>query len=381
MRTMRYFDHNATTPLSEAARSAWLEANDSYWLNPSSPYRGAAAVRVRMDACRVSLAERFEVEPDRIVYTSGATEANNAVIRHWVGCIDSDLKVGVNPTEHPSVLEPARALLNERVEWLEVDENGCVVVEALEALMRAGRLGAVSVMAANNETGVIQPWPKIAELCKEFSIPLHCDASQWVGKLPLKGLSQCSYVSACGHKFGAPKGVGFLVLPDVQDPCRLLLGGAQEGGHRAGTEDFAGVLAVNAALGAAIVGNVSGRDAFIRSVKDSIPGVRIIGEGTPRLWNTVSVVMPRNESARWIAQLERAGFQLSAGAACSTGKSTLSEVLLRLGLSESAAGRVLRVSSGSSTTLADWEALAEAIANVWRQLADEASASNVIAID
>lgn len=383
MAEIRYFDYNATTPLAEVARSAWLAANDSYWLNASSPYRAASAVRVRLEAARSELAARFGVPAERIIYTSGATEANNAVIRHWSHSLDSALKVGVNPTEHPSVIEPAKALLGGQIEWLPIDASGRVDLDALEALLSSGSLGAVSVMAANNETGVLQPWSEIAAFCRRFEVPFHCDASQWVGKLPIDGLSACTYVTACGHKFGGPKGIGFLILPDAQDVCRLLHGGVQEGGHRAGTEDLSSALAMNAALEVATCAAARLRDEFIDAVRVALPDVVVVGEGAPRLWNTVLLIMPKHSSVRWIRLLERAGFLVSAGSACSTGKSSRSDVLLSLGLSEAAAGRVLRISSWSCTTPDDWATLAAAIVDASEQMdADAAEPSGrVIQID
>ncbi len=380
---LRYFDHNATTPLAEVAQAAWLEASKTQWLNPSSPYRGAAAVRVRLDAGRASLAEQFGVVPERVVFTSGATEANNAVIRHWASNLPSEARVAINPMEHPSVLEAAKASLGARVDWLPVSETGQVDLDAVAERVQSGAVQAVSVMAANNETGVIQPWQAIARICREAGIPYHCDAAQWIGKMPLDGLSDCTYLTACAHKFGGPKAVGFLILPGAGDACRILCGGVQEGGHRAGTEDVAGIFAMLAALEGARVGAVDLRDAFVARVTEAIPGTRVVGWDAPRLWNTVSLLMPKHLSVRWIRALEKAGCLLSAGSACSTGKSTVSHVLLAMGIGEAAAGRVLRVSASASTEAADWVALSDAMVGAYETLNREAdsSSSRVISID
>lgn len=379
----RYFDHNATTPLSDVAKVAWLDASQEQWLNPSSPYRAAAAVRVRYEAARESLAERFEVASGRVVFTSGATEANNAVLRHWARSLPDGGRVGINPTEHPSVIEAAKVFFEDRIHWLPLAKDGRVDMHALSELVSSRQLAAVSVMAANNETGVLQPWQAIAALCSEAQIPYHCDASQWVGKLPLAGLAACSYVTACAHKFGGPKGTGFLLLPSAEDVCQLLLGGAQESGHRAGTEDVAGVRAMLAALEHSTVGDSAPRDAFIERITTMIPGAMVVGAEAPRLWNTVSLIMPQHQSVRWIRFLERAGFLLSAGSACSTGKSTVSPVLLAMGIDAAAAGRVLRMSAGRETTTEDWQALADALAATYQALNVEAGASRgtVISID
>ena len=380
---LRYFDHNATTPLCEAAKAAWISASEAHWYNPSSPYRSAAAVKVRYEAARESLARHFGVSPERVIFTSGATESNNAVIRHWARSLSSDACVGINPTEHPSVIEAAKALFGSRVVWLPLSKSGLVDMDTLFGHIESGTLAAVSVMAANNETGVIQPWQAIADLCAKAQIPYHCDAAQWVGKLPVQGLSACNYVTACAHKFGGPKGVGFMLLPEGAVDFRLLDGGEQEVAHRAGTEDVASVLAMSAALEHSNSGNVEARDVFIEQIVQAIPGVALIGAGTDRLWNTVSMSMPRHQSVRWIRALEKAGFLLSSGSACSTGKTGVSEVLLTMGIDPAVAGRVLRISAGVETTAEDWQALSDALLVTYKLLNEEADSmkSQVVSID
>ena len=380
---LRYFDHNATTPLCEAAKAAWISASEAHWYNPSSPYRSAAAVKVRYEAARESLARHFGVSPERVIFTSGATESNNAVIRHWARSLSSDACVGINPTEHPSVINAAKALFGSRVVWLPLSKSGLVDVDALFGHIESGTLAAVSVMAANNETGVIQPWQAIADFCAKAQIPYHCDAAQWVGKLPVQGLSACTYVTACAHKFGGPKGVGFMLLPEGAVDFRLLDGGEQEVAHRAGTEDVASVLAMSAALEHSNSGNVEARDVFIEQIVQAIPGVALIGAGTDRLWNTVSMSMPRHQSVRWIRALEKAGFLLSSGSACSTGKTGVSEVLLTMGIDPAVAGRVLRISAGVETTAEDWQALSDALLVTYKLLNEEADSmkSQVVSID
>jgi len=172
-------------------------------------------------------------------------------------------------------------------------------------------------------------------------------------------------------------------LPSAEDACGSLLGGAQEAGRRAGTEDVAGVLAMLAALEDSSLGDPAARDAFIERVSAGVAGAAVVGADAPRLWNTVSIIMPQHLSVRWIRALERKGFLLSAGSACSTGESTVSKVLLAMGVSEAAASRVLRISAGSETTLEDWQALADAIAACYEWLNAEAagSRSTVISIN
>ncbi|MFP4166403.1 MAG: cysteine desulfurase family protein [Opitutales bacterium] len=384
----RFFDYNATTPLWPAAKAAWNEASDELWLNPSSPYRAAARVAVRLDAFRERLADYLGVEPARVVFNSGATEGNNAVFAHWSATLPKDARVGVNPTEHPSVIEAARAYFGgERIVWLDVDANGVVDAGALKESLQNGMPAALSVMAANNETGVLQPWPAIARACREAGVPFHCDASQWLGKRSPEGLDACDFITGCGHKFGGPRGVGFLVLPSGDAEWKSLRGGSQERGRRAGSQDVAGVAALIAALDEVEPrirkADARLRDTFVAELQAVAPGVRAVGAGAERLWNTASLLMPGFDSMRWIGALEKRGFLVSAGSACSTGKQGPSHVLAAMGMETGELRRVLRVSSGWETSREDWTALGEAVASSYEALKSEASTStsHVISID
>ena len=379
---LHYFDHNATTPLLPAAREAWLQAVDENWMNPSGPYRHAAAVGVRLEAARESLAERLGVSGERLVFTSGATESNNAVFAHVARCSPHG-KVAVCTTEHPSVIEAAGFHFEDRVVSLPVDHGGVVDMASLEREVASGDLALVSVMAANNETGVIQPWSEIAGLCLKAGIKYHCDASQWVGKMPLDGLSSVAYISGCGHKFGGPKGVGFLLVSSPNESCVLQAGGSQESGRRGGTEDVPGIVSMVAALEAARPQPAIARDAFLVELSKQMPGIRILGSGTDRLWNTASIIMPEFPSVRWVRALERQGFLISSGSACSTGKSGASHVLTAMGVAPAAAERVIRISSGFETKAEDWIHLAGAIVEAYGILKNDAatSAGRVISID
>lgn len=365
---MHYFDHNATTPLHPAAREAWLQAMDAHWLNPSSPYRAAAEVRVRWEALRARFAALLEIAPERLIFNSGATEGNNAVIRHLRATLPLTARIGVSRIEHPSVLACARECFGDRIDWLPVDADGQLCPEAVDLC----RLSAVVLMAANNETGMHQPWHRLASACAEAGVPFHCDASQWIGKEPSEGLATCGYVSGCAHKFGGPRGVGFLVVPAGVDLAGSLLGGHQQSGRRAGTEDFAGVAAMLAALEAVTaqppVCGAAGKRALWDRLAQELPGVRVIGRLDGVLWNTLALILPEFTSQRWIRALERRGFLLGAGSACSTGREGPSHVLAAMGIESAAAGRSLRISSGWTTTQAHWEALAAAILESYEEL-------------
>lgn len=371
---MRFFDHNATTPLLPEAKAAWLDAVDAQWLNPSSPYRAGAAVHARLEEARERLAAMLGVDAKRIVFNSGATEGNNAVFAGWARSLGEDARVAVGATEHPSVIEAAKHSFEGRVDWLQPKPDGVITPAALGQ----NKVAAVSIMAANNETGILNPWQSWAASCREQNIPMHCDASQWIGKMPLDGLGACDFVTACAHKFGGPKGVGFMLVPEGFSTG--LVGGVQESGRRAGTEDLAGILAMLAALEVAessrAESSAQGKKAFLQGLQKALPNVQVVGESAPTLWNTASVIMPGFKSARWIRSLEKKGFLLSAGSACSTGKQGPSHVLAAMGVSPQQAGRFLRISSGRETSPEDWAALLEALLGSYRELKADAADSN-----
>ncbi|MFT5622855.1 MAG: cysteine desulfurase [Bacteroidia bacterium] len=377
-----YFDYNATAPLRPEAKGAWLSATDDLWLNPSSPYRAAARVHAHLAEARARVADLFAVAAERVVFNSGATEANNAIFAHWAATLPADARIGVSPTEHSSVLEAAKHFFGERVIWLALDGNGAVDVAALQQVLSERQLAAVSVMAANNETGILNDWAAIAAACRAQGVPYHCDASQWIGKLPLDHLQTCDFLTGAAHKFGGPKGVGLCLLPAENSGFMSLAGGAQEFGHRAGTEDVAGILAMVAALQGVECGSAQGRDAFLVELGQVLPAVEVIGLAAPRLCNTALLIMPEFASVRWIRALEKRGFLVSAGSACSTDKQGPSPVLAAMGVEAGAMQRALRVSSGWATSVADWMALAAAMAECGSVFSSEAddSTSTVISI-
>ncbi|MEM8955072.1 MAG: aminotransferase class V-fold PLP-dependent enzyme [Verrucomicrobiota bacterium] len=364
-----YFDHNATTPVSTAAREAWLEAVERHWENPSGLYREAGVVKRKLEELREELASYMGYGPERVVFNSGATEGNNAVFRAETG----DSRVLLGGVEHPSVRDAARENLGRRVVELSVSGAGVTEVEAIEKELGAGDVGLVSVMAANNETGVLQPWGVIRELCHSAGVRYHCDASQWIGKLALGGFAHCDLVTGSGHKFGGPKGVGFLVVPaDGEAGFRSQSGGPQEAGYRGGTEDYPSIVAMMAALRERLtidgVGMSVDRDWFESELKTRIAGVRVVGEGSERLWNTSMIVMPDHRNVKWLTRLSGLGFALSTGSACSSGRENPSHVMEAMGLDYEEMGRVLRVSAGVETKRSDWASLVEAFEGVWGQL-------------
>ena len=381
---MPYFDHNSTTPLADCAREAWLRVQAENWHNPSSPTRAGARARIRLDSYHEALSILLGGAPDEYVFNSGATEGAHAVLAYWAAKLGPSARIAVAATEHACVLAAAGRFFPGRTDWLAHDAAGVVSADAVRAAIVAGTSGVV-VMAANNETGVLQPWHEIAAACRTANggagVPYLCDATQWLGKLPGAGLGDCgAWLIASGHKFGAPKGVGFVKLPAGKAEPDFISqgGGLQERGHRAGTEDVAGAAALCAALGECERTQVmwesqreGWRRNFERELVAAVPGVKITGSGgmggageAERLWNTVFAVMPHGEFSRWIARLDKRDMQVSSGAACTTRKDGPSHVLAALGVPPEEARRALRFSAGWTTTEADWAALLAALREI-----------------
>ena len=375
---MIYFDHNATTPLAPAARDAWVQASEQFIGNPSSPHRLGARADAALTNAREQLAALLGCHALDLVWTSGATESNNTAIHHFARSLAAHEELWISAIEHPCLREAAQFHFGKRLRLIPVTRDGVIDLAWLKKQLAKTRPGALAVMAANNETGVLQPWRETLALCREREIPFLCDAAQWLGKLPAAGLGDCDFVSGCAHKFGGPKGVGFLKCPARGRVHPLLLGGPQEEGRRAGTESVAAVLAMIAALTERAAQLTPGQLAarlrlradFEKLLLRKLPTLQIIGAGADRLWNTVSAVMPNTDCrVRWVVKLDKAGFAVSTGSACSSGKEEPSHVLAAMGYPASDAARVLRFSSGPETTASEWSALASAAADVAENLA------------
>jgi cysteine desulfurase len=370
---MIYFDHNATTPMLPAARQAWLDATETFIGNPSSPHRIGGRADAAISKARDRLAEFLGCDALDITWTSGATESNNTVLHHFARTLPADAEVWISAIEHPCVMASTKHYFAKRRRLIPVTRGGVVDLNWLTEELAHQRPGAVAIMAANNETGALQPWREALAICRQWGVPFFCDAAQWIGKMPAQGLGECDFVSGAAHKFGGPKGAGFLKCPAKGRVEPLLRGGPQEEGRRAGTENVAGVLSMLAALeareGALIKDEHKARtklrDGFVEQMLKALPGAEVVGLGQPRLWNTVSALMPEaNSQSRWVVKLDKCGFAVSTGSACSSGKEEPSHVIAAMGYSPGEAGRVLRFSSGWETTEEDWKALLEGLQKI-----------------
>jgi cysteine desulfurase len=380
---MAYFDNNATTPLGQNALEAYQCALSEDWQNPSSPYRSGSRVRAKMEKVREELAESLGVKKDEIIFTSGATEANNAVFAYSASIAKPDSTCLISPFEHPSILEPARHYFKDRVSYLPTDQGGRIELELVEGILNEGNISMVSLMAANNETGVLQPWKAVAQICANKGIYFHCDATQWIGKLAINDFSLCSSFSASAHKFSGPKGVGWLVC---KEPIKLQLGGEQEMSMRGGTENYPAIISMFTAwqdiqaLLCSTKERAEWRNRFEDGLIKAIPGVKILGSKNPRLWNTSMIVVPNFDNLSWLGKLDKIGYSVSTGSACSTGKVGQSIVGLSMGLSTREVRRLIRVSSYLEHRESDWENLALAFEQVNIELIEDASNSSVISI-
>ncbi|MGA3268543.1 MAG: cysteine desulfurase family protein [Verrucomicrobiota bacterium] len=374
---MIYFDYNATAPVMREAREAWLETTERIGGNPSSMHQfGARAERAMTDA-REKLAAFLGCHPLDLIWTSGATEANNTVTHHFARTLDPKREVWISSLEHPCVMESAQHYFGGRARLIPATRQGVIDLDWLTAELADSRPGLVAVMAANNETGVIQPWRELLAICRQYRVPFFCDAVQWLGKMPAQGLGECDYLSGAAHKFGGPRGIGFLKVPHRSHLTPLLHGGKQEGGRRAGTENVATLVAMLAALairekqmsrGEHILRGIW-RDHFERQFLRVAPDAVIVGAGQPRLWNTVSVLMPEGDRKhQWVIRLDKAGFAVSTGSACTTGKEEPSHVLAAMGFKGAQAVRAVRFSGGWETTESDWDALLKGLVRVHAEM-------------
>lgn len=373
---MLYFDSNATAPLHPAARAAWLEVVDAAWHNPSGLYPWATVARERLEDARERLGDLLDAEPERIVFTGGATAAANRLARWLSGQASHDASVVTSGIEHPCVADSLAVAFGGRTEALPIDSSGVVIREGLEAALTAAPPELVAVMAASNESGVLQPWQQIRTICREHGVAFLCDASQWLGKLPAAGLGTCDWLIGSSHKFGGPRGTGFLVVPEASF-FRGDHGGPQERSRHAGTEDVASVAAMVAALEARevemanIALRAAARDAAEQQLLAQLPDVVVVSGQAARLFNTLAVVIPGGDGKRIVAALGRAGIAASTGSACSAGAGSLPQVLAaigadRLGLRPDDLRGMVRLSGGWETSAEEWLAVANSLVAIVR---------------
>ena len=366
-----YLDHNSTTPVRPEVVESIREAFRAEVGNPSSSHGfGREAARLR-EAAREALAAAADCEPEEVIFTSGGTEADNLVLRGIPQ--GPTTHVVTVATEHEAVLHTVRALesVGTRVTVLGVDDEGRVDPDEIErALLPETRL--VSVMAANNETGVLQPIEAVGRRCRERGVLFHTDAVQLFGKLPFSFRRlPVDLASVSAHKICGPKGIGAALVRRGVRLRPLISGGSQEHRLRPGTENLPGIAGFGKAAELAVdEAAVEGprletlRDRLERGILDRVPEARINGRGSPRLPNTSNVSFPGCEGGTLLAALDLEGVAVSTGAACNAGAAAPSHVLLAMGRTPEEAGGSLRFSLGRTTREDEIDFALEALARV-----------------
>jgi cysteine desulfurase len=382
-----YLDNNATTQLDPAVIEQMLSFLTKWYGNPSSGYGFAAKARKAVDLARERLAALLGCEPQEIVFTSGGTESNNAVINSALQFEPRGKHVVTSAVEHSAVLRPCQDLARRGcdVTFLGVDQHGNVDVGELESAIRP-ETALVSIMWANNETGVLLPVEKIAGICRQKGVLFHTDAVQATAKIPMRLRDTAiNFLSLSAHKFHGPKGVGALYVNRRTRFWPLIAGGGQENGRRGGTENVASVAGLGQAAELAAKYLAEGkcsvrsmRDRFEKSVLETVSGASVNGAGAARLPNTSSFTFEGIESPAALLLLDRHRICCSAGSACRTGSQEASHVLRAMNPSGDGARRSLRFSLGRFNTEAQIDHVIEVVPKViekLRQIAAPASSS------
>ncbi|MBL6614674.1 MAG: cysteine desulfurase [Reyranella sp.] len=351
-----YLDHNATSPLRPVAFEAMVEAL-RIGGNPSAVHAVGRRARAMVDRARRQVGTLVGALPAEVIFTSGGTEANNMALAGT-----GRRRVLISAIEHESV---ARAVPD--AEIVPVDGEGVIDLAALERkLADSDEPALVSVMFANNETGVLQPFADVVRVARKAGALVHCDAVQGAGKIPvdLHGLG-IDYLSLAAHKLGGPTGVGALVVRGGAPFTTDRLGGGQETNRRAGTENLSGIVGFGAAAEAAGKGlDPTLRDHAEAALLEIAPGARVFSAGARRLPNTTYVSMPGVAAETQVMALDLAGVCVSAGSACSSGKVHRSAVLAAMGVEDVEAGTAIRISFGWNSVPQDIDRLIAA----WRDL-------------
>jgi cysteine desulfurase len=364
---MIYLDHNATTPVHPEVLEALLPYYRDLFGNPSSIHWAGRAVKGALEESREQVARLVNCDPAEVVFTSCGTEANNMAIKGVVSALrDRGNHVITTAVEHPAVLNPCQYLEHAgcNVTRLDVDRDGLPDLGALEAAITPATV-LVSIMAANNETGVVMPLAEIGAIAARHRVYFHCDAVQAAGKLPLdcRALG-IQLLSLSGHKLYAPKGVGALVVRKGVKLHPLLHGGGQERNRRGGTENVAGIVAFGKACALALAdldteaARLRGlRDRLERGVVAAVPDAILVGADTPRLPNTATFCFPGMAADSLLLNLDLDGIAVSSGSACSSGTLKHSHVLAAMGIAPQLARGAVRFSLGRGNSAADVEHL------------------------
>jgi len=368
---MIYLDYNATGPILPEVQEAmkpWLNAQ---WGNPSSVYAHGRTAKRAVEEARQKLAVFIGANPEQILFTSGATEANNAAIHSALLQQPGRRHIVTSMVEHSAVLaycDHLERYWKVEVTRLPVDPSGMISMDDLRNAIRPDT-AIVSLMWANNETGVIWPVEDFAEICTTKNVFLHTDAVQAVGKVHVRFRdSGASYLSLSGHKFGSPKGIGALVVSNPETFVPLVVGGKQENGLRGGTENVAHIVALGIAAELAHTRGLASwekieklRDEFEIKLNERFPDARVHGKDTLRLPNTSNIHFPGIDGDALVTFLDQRDICVSSGSACLESAITPSHVILAMTGSHDEASESIRVSLGLETSMDEVNHLISAI--------------------
>ena len=388
---MIYLDYNATTPLCDAAREAMLPYLGRHFGNPSSVHAAGREARAAVDDARDKLAALLHVKPHEIIFTSGGTESCNLAVFGLARSRSGRLPAVASEkaghiisakTEHHAVLNAVEHLERHEgfeVTWLNVSPDGIIDLDQLAAAIRP-QTRLVSIMTANNETGVIQPLREISQICRERGVLLHSDMVQAFGKTAID-LSLVDAASFAAHKFYGPKGAGFLFLRGGLSIQPIMFGGAHENERRPGTENVAAIAAMPAAAEWTLRDREEEqrheaklRDELWTRISKSVPEAKQNGTNAPRLANTLNVSLLGLDSETLLIALDLEGVCASSGSACMVGSVVASHVLLAMGLPVERARSAVRFSLGKWTTADEIKATGDAVRKIVRRLQTRKSA-------
>jgi cysteine desulfurase len=366
-----YLDHNATTPVLPEVQEAMHPWLSSQWGNPSSIHAAGRSARRAIENARAEVAACFGASPEQVLFTSGATEANNAALHSALLHQPGKRHIITSVVEHSAILAYCEHLEKHwgvEVTKLVVDFHGYISPDDLRAAIRLDT-AIVSLMWANNETGVVWPIEEFAAICAEKNVPFHTDAVQAAGKLPIHFHScGASFLSLSGHKFGAPKGIGALLMTDPESFVPILVGGKQEHGHRGGTENVSHIVGLGKA--AKMISSrsldpwhhVSAlRDSMEKKILESIEGAEVNGRSSKRLPNTSNLYLPGLDGDALVTYLDQQGICISSGSACLENAITPSHVIQSMTNSHERASESVRISLAHNTTEDELRKLTDAI--------------------
>lgn len=375
-----YLDNNATTRIAPEVRDVMLPFFGELYGNPSSMHAFGGQVAKYVDRAREEVARFINASPEEIIFTSCATESDNAAIRGYADFHGRETKIITSAVEHPAVLQPCRRLkaLGHEVVELGVDGFGRLNLDRLREELKGTKKALVSIMWANNETGTVFPIEKIAEICKEYGATLHTDAVQIAGKAKVDvKASGIDMLSMSGHKFHAPKGIGFLYVKKGTLLKPFMLGGHQESGRRAGTENVPYILGLAKACELARLGMdeengkiAKMRDRLEAGILAACPNVRINGDKENRLSNTLNVSFEYIEGEAVAYSLSDLGICISTGSACASGSLDPSHVIRAMGVPFTAVHGSVRFSLSRYNTESDIDYVLEKLPPVIKHLRD-----------